>query len=172
MITHSKAYCLYPKATLLEKQNLLNNWRGSVANREHLLKYKQRGWSIQSGLFTSEFLNPTSSFSNGLRSFGDDRCWTITFQRPAVGPAREEELNKLYPFEGAEDNVEIDSWISGIDGARDFCNYAYVFHSSRLSRPYIMPMSLHLDKIVAAIEELQREHPQVRSVVPASIYSR
>jgi hypothetical protein len=78
LITHKRAYSIYPRATFIEQRSLANAYRdGSHCDENMLRKYTERGWKQLRHLDVKEYTNPTSSFKKGIRALGDRHCWTI-----------------------------------------------------------------------------------------------
>ncbi|KAF9553217.1 hypothetical protein CPC08DRAFT_822453 [Agrocybe pediades] len=90
VITHDRAYAVFPRATFDEHKTMINlpasARRGSHRAREELAleKYKQRGWEIISSISPTEFQDPKFMFSHGTRRLGDSKCWTIPLN-PKLG---------------------------------------------------------------------------------------
>lgn len=78
-ITHDKAYCLFPQATLEERRALtyLDPSFGSEGEKNTYHKYVGRGWELRDSLTRDEFDDPYSSFARGTRFVGDGKCWTL-----------------------------------------------------------------------------------------------
>jgi hypothetical protein len=75
VITHNKAYSIYPRATFIERRSLVYN--RSENSLEGRSKYEQRGWTQIPFLEAHDYDNPFSSFARGSRRIGDSKCWTI-----------------------------------------------------------------------------------------------
>lgn len=75
VITHNKAYSIYPRATFIERRSLVYN--RSENSLEGRSKYEQRGWIQIPFLEAHDYNNPFSSFARGSRRIGDNKCWTI-----------------------------------------------------------------------------------------------
>lgn len=76
LITHDKAYSLYPRATFEERRSLVHHAR--TAERERALKkYEDRGWAIVKKITKEESQDRRSAFYPSLRSVGDRKCWTL-----------------------------------------------------------------------------------------------
>lgn len=79
LITHEKAYSLYPRSTFEERRSLHSSdgsWRADsqmVAKN----KYAGRGWLIVDRLTQAEIDDRTSAFAYGRRVIGDQYCWTV-----------------------------------------------------------------------------------------------
>ncbi len=76
IITHDKAYSLYPRATFVHNQSVvLEPW--SPAERA-LEKYSKRGWT-QIGVkdATENTLDTAAVFPTGGRYVGDKSCWVL-----------------------------------------------------------------------------------------------
>ena len=75
IITHDKAYSIYPWATFIERRSLVyNRSENSFKGRS---KYESRGWIQLPYLEAYDYNNPFSSFARGSRRLGDHKCWTI-----------------------------------------------------------------------------------------------
>ena len=79
LITHEKAYSLYPRGTFKERRSLAlyredTNEEAAEIARD---KYVARGWTLVEALTQDEMADPTSAFSWGSRFVGDSKCWTI-----------------------------------------------------------------------------------------------
>jgi hypothetical protein len=81
IITHDKAYSIFPRATFIERRSLLYNRKQS--SPDGLAKYKWHGWIQLPYLEAADYDNRSSSFARGPRRLGDSKCWTITL-RPTV----------------------------------------------------------------------------------------
>ena len=75
IITHDKAYSIYPRATFIERRSLVYN--RSENSFEGRSKYESRGWIQLPYLEAYDYDNPFSSFARGSRRLGDRKCWTI-----------------------------------------------------------------------------------------------
>lgn len=75
VITHDRAYSIYPRATYIERRSLVCN-RSEISFEERS-KYESRGWIQVPYLEAHDYNNPSSSFARGSRRLGDRRCWTI-----------------------------------------------------------------------------------------------
>jgi len=76
LITHNKAYSIFPRETFEERRSLVyaNHPESAVQARA---KYEQRGWQFIAEVQTDESSNSISGFTNGSRHLGDSKCWTI-----------------------------------------------------------------------------------------------
>lgn len=126
LITHEKAYCLFPQATLEERRSLTYLHPVSAIEPDQIAydKYSERGWDLVNGITRDEFDDPYSSFARGTRFVSDRKCWTLPIQ-----PLREDLL---------ESNVEINSFALEYDE-----NLRPVFSSSHLDldelqQPYVL----------------------------------
>jgi len=81
IITHEKAYALYPKATLEEWRSLMYSTEGLKQDTARE-KYRKRGWSMIERLTAEELKDPASAFAPGHRYLGDSKCWTIPLPSP------------------------------------------------------------------------------------------
>ncbi|KAF5315275.1 hypothetical protein D9619_007568 [Psilocybe cf. subviscida] len=74
-ITHEKAYCLFPRATLVERRALtyLNRTIGHESNRNAYVKWTARGFQLGDCLTQAEFDDPGSAFAPGMRFVGDSK---------------------------------------------------------------------------------------------------
>lgn len=79
LITHDKAYCLFPRATLEERRALtyLDPLSTREAHRIAYHKYVERGWELVESITRNEFDDPHSSFARGTRFVGDRKSWTL-----------------------------------------------------------------------------------------------
>lgn len=76
LITHDKAYSLYPRPTFEERRSLVHH--SKTAERERALKkYEDRGWAIVKKITKEESQDRRSAFYAGLRCLGDRKCWTF-----------------------------------------------------------------------------------------------
>jgi hypothetical protein len=77
LITHEKAYALYPKATFEEHRSLMYSTEGLKQDTARK-KYISRGWSMVERLTAEELMDRKSAFAPGhRRHVGDSKCWTI-----------------------------------------------------------------------------------------------
>ncbi|KAF9522295.1 hypothetical protein CPB83DRAFT_864681 [Crepidotus variabilis] len=76
LITHDKAYALYPKATFEERQSLVYSTEG-VKQDSARKKYVTRGWTMVEHLSPAEVNSDRTAFKSGLRHVGDSLSWTI-----------------------------------------------------------------------------------------------
>lgn len=104
LITHDKAYSLYPLGTFKEHRSLAlyREDTNEEAARIARDKYVARGWTLVEALTQDEMADPTSAFSPGSRFVGDSKCWTIPI------------LPKLDLPEGY---IEMNSWDLQYDSA-------------------------------------------------------
>lgn len=159
VITHSKAYCLYPKATLLERRTLFNDWCNNSTYHNAVSKYTARGWTFVHSLKAEEHVDPFSAFSSGPRRMGDSKSWTITFSPVNSHPSR---WVPPCHHQSVDHDLEIDTWFGGTDGYLHFRNNAYIYHSERLSRGFMIGPSLHLSEFVSKFTEIKRKYPDQR----------
>ncbi|KAI0782597.1 hypothetical protein C8Q75DRAFT_504164 [Abortiporus biennis] len=80
VITFSKAYCLYPRATLEARRALVCR-RLNMAGQTAIKKYEDRGWDMT---FISEVNDPEWLFYQGPRWVGDDFTYTISLDMNGV----------------------------------------------------------------------------------------
>lgn len=95
LITHEKAYSLYPRGTFKERRSLAlyredSNEEAAKIGRD---KYVARGWTLVEELTQDEMADPTSAFSSGSRFVGDSKCWTIPILPKLDLPASYIEMN-------------------------------------------------------------------------------
>lgn len=101
LITHEKAYSLYPRGTFKERRSLAVYQEKNAeaiykkATKIARDKYVARGWTLVEALTRDEMADPTSAFFPGSRYVGDSKCWTIPI------------LPKL---DRPEDYIEMNSW--------------------------------------------------------------
>lgn len=79
LISHEKAYSLYPRGTFKERRSLAVYRDGTNEEAAKIArdKYVARGWTLVGALTRDEMEDPTSTFSAGGRYVGDSKCWTI-----------------------------------------------------------------------------------------------
>lgn len=154
-MTYSKAYCLYPKATLVERRNLLNCWRSPVIYRKAIDKYIERGWRFLPFLQPSETLDPRCAFSFGARRLGDKRCWTLEFE---LFNDERKELETQYPSHNVSNDVEFDVWMATADTTCHLILNARIFQSEKLTRQYMFTTSCHLDEIIDAFSLVKSKY--------------
>lgn len=104
IITHDKAYSLFPRATY-DGDNMRSLRTPSAAwhsyTRKALQKYASRGWEILEDASLEDCSDPNSAFPQGLRHIGDSKCWTITIS-PDIGLP-------------THTHVELNSWLTEYD---------------------------------------------------------
>ncbi|CAA7266123.1 unnamed protein product [Cyclocybe aegerita] len=76
VITHEKAYSLYPRGTFNERRTLLYLPEEPRQASAHA-KYAARGWELVPTITDEEFDDPSFAFAHGNRYLGDAKCWTI-----------------------------------------------------------------------------------------------
>jgi hypothetical protein len=76
LITHEKAYSLYPHATFEESRSLVISTEGSKQESARS-KYAERGWTMVRTAQDEDIRNARSDFTPNRRHIGDSRCWTI-----------------------------------------------------------------------------------------------
>jgi len=76
LITHNKAYSIFPHATFQERRSLIFV-RDPEPVAQALTKYERRGWRFITEIDEDEIRKTTSAFANGSRHLGDSKCWTI-----------------------------------------------------------------------------------------------
>jgi len=84
MITHDKAYSIFPWATFEERRSLIHVKDLEVEMMARL-KYEGRGWQFINGTDVNESRDRPASFIRGPRQLGDSRCWMIQLH-PAQDP--------------------------------------------------------------------------------------
>ena len=79
LISHEKAYSLYPRGTFKERRSLVHSKEGvgEEAAKVARDKYVARGWEMVETLMEDEIMDPTSAFAAGSRYVGDSKCWTV-----------------------------------------------------------------------------------------------
>ncbi|KAF8961522.1 hypothetical protein BDZ97DRAFT_1828663 [Flammula alnicola] len=75
IITHDKAYSLFPRGTFEERRSLIYIADNRCAAAR--AKYASRGWAQSRDITRDEFDDPRSAFSRGDRFPGDSKCWTM-----------------------------------------------------------------------------------------------
>jgi hypothetical protein len=76
LITHERAYSLYPHATFEEGRSLVISTEGSKQESARK-KYTERGWTMVETGQDEDVRNARSDFTPCRRHIGDSRCWTI-----------------------------------------------------------------------------------------------
>lgn len=76
LITHEKAYSLYPHATFEERRSLVISTEGSKQESARK-KYAERGWTMVETGQDEDIRNARSDFTQSRRYIGDSRCWTL-----------------------------------------------------------------------------------------------
>ena len=76
LITHERAYSLYPHATFEERRSLVISTEGSKQETARE-KYAERGWTMVETGQNEDIRNTRSDFTPCQRHIGDSRCWTI-----------------------------------------------------------------------------------------------
>lgn len=76
LITHERAYSLYPRATFEERRSLVISTEGSKQETARK-KYTERGWIMVKTGQDEDIRNARSDFTPCQRYIGDSRCWTI-----------------------------------------------------------------------------------------------
>lgn len=76
LITHNKAYSIFPRATFEERRSLIH-LQHAESTVQPRTKYERRGWRFITDIDDDEIRNTTSAFSVGSRHLGDSKCWTI-----------------------------------------------------------------------------------------------
>jgi hypothetical protein len=76
LITHDKAYSIFPQATFEDRRSLIfvKDGDSMVKARE---KYEERGWTFVEGHDIHQ-RDPLSEFGIGIRRLGDSKCWSIS----------------------------------------------------------------------------------------------
>lgn len=86
LISYEKAYCLFPRATLEARRNLLIA-RGSGSDQlPAVRKYQERGWSPSLPNPFWERVEHSPVFPFGNRFLGDRYTWTIPLDLTGVTP--------------------------------------------------------------------------------------
>lgn len=75
VMTHTRAYSLYPFSTLCDKTTLVC---GPTTNKivGALKKYEERGWTTINNMSIDKFMNRNSECSTRYRRIGDQLCWS------------------------------------------------------------------------------------------------
>jgi len=76
LITHERAYSLYPHATFEEGRSLVISTEGSKQESARK-KYAERGWTMVKTGQDEDIQHARSDFTPCRRHIGDSRCWTI-----------------------------------------------------------------------------------------------
>jgi len=81
LITHDKAYSIFPRSTFEDRRSLIFDKDGDSAVKARA-KYEVRGWTFVEGLEVQvERRGPFSPFRKGIRRLGDTKCWSISLDR-------------------------------------------------------------------------------------------
>jgi len=85
LITHDKAYSIFPQATFEDRRSLVfvNEGDSAIKARE---KYEERGWTFVEG-YEVQPLDRRSPFAKGVRRLGDSKCWSISLHHENDGTA-------------------------------------------------------------------------------------
>lgn len=91
IITHSRAYSLYPRETFVERRGLICKTNGAEQEIGRQ-KYRDRGWTLIDTLhpfkYSKEVSSRRSAFRPGQRWIGDRLTWTIDLGHlPTVAPS-------------------------------------------------------------------------------------
>lgn len=98
LITHERAYSLYPHATFEEHRSLVISTEGSKQEKARK-KYCERGWTMVKTVQDEDIRNARSDFTHARRYIGDSRCWTLPIL-PKVD----------LPVKVSEDFMETNTW--------------------------------------------------------------
>ncbi len=130
VITHNKAYCLFPRGTFGKHRRSLEvyPYRSSsdtTRATQALEKYESRGWTIIPTAAREDFEGPNAAFPHGLRRVGDAKCWTIP----------------ISPYINLPDGcIESNSWVTRYDQSMNVTMRFYGMYSHNLLRAgYILP---------------------------------
>jgi len=85
LITHDKAYSIFPQATFEDRRSLIFVKEGDSAIKA-CEKYEERGWTFTEG-YEIQPLNRQSPFVKGIRRLGDSKCWSISLHPEKDGTA-------------------------------------------------------------------------------------
>lgn len=124
LITHEKAYSIFPRATFDERRSLLQLPMKRSRRQMATTKYAARGFNVVYKISLDEFDNPHSSFSHGKRHLGDEKCWTLP-----ILP------NLELPQSGT---IETNSWALLYNGSLHPNMVATAFVSSTLRYGYLV----------------------------------
>lgn len=143
VLSYSKAYCLYPIATFVERRNLVISGSAYRDNTLALRKYKRRGWSLERKLTGEEAFAPDSPFATGIRYLGDSLCWTIPLYPPKELPP------------SSSYNIECNRWMVYTGASLSFRISAIIFVSPRLKHGYIFSPCMHLREVADRFRKLK-----------------
>lgn len=76
LITHNKAYSIFPHETFEQRRSLIHV-RDAESALKARSKYETRGWRFITEIDDDEVQNLKSAFAPGSRHLGDSKCWTI-----------------------------------------------------------------------------------------------
>jgi len=76
LITHDKAYSIFPRETFEDRRSLIfvKDGDSTVKARE---RYEERGWTFVEG-YEIQQRDPLSAFGKGIRRLGDSKCWSVS----------------------------------------------------------------------------------------------
>ncbi|KAF8802204.1 hypothetical protein BYT27DRAFT_7197291 [Phlegmacium glaucopus] len=136
LISHEKAYSLYPQGTFRDRRSLIVYGEGSSRQTEEFArgKYAARGWKLVEELTKDGIVHPTSEFSTRSRYVGDSKCWTIPILPRLQLPEGYIETNSWYLLydEAGCANMEFRNLIAPT------LRYSYLVKDIPLQR-YILP---------------------------------
>ena len=75
IITHSKAYSIYPRGTFINNESLVMNRYGWERQHRARLKWESRGWTMVRAL--EPWFDEEEWMLGETRRLGDDDCWVI-----------------------------------------------------------------------------------------------
>ncbi|KAF9530850.1 hypothetical protein CPB83DRAFT_892134 [Crepidotus variabilis] len=112
IITHEKAYALYPKATFDDHLSVKHSTAGGNQDAARQ-KYADRGWTMVDNLSADKIED--SEFTHKPRHVGDRFCWQIDLVPKLELPESSIEINSWLFYGGHEDPSMV-SWYTYTNG--------------------------------------------------------
>ncbi|KAF9476517.1 hypothetical protein BDN70DRAFT_897280 [Pholiota conissans] len=114
IITHDKAYALFPRATFEERRSLICLSFNELRDKA-IEKYTERGWSF-TNVADAGRNSLETQFSFGERYVGDRKCWTLPI---------------LPALDLPSGHMEINSWVTKCNSWDEFPSMSYSFLASK-----------------------------------------
>lgn len=160
VISFSKAYCLYPTASFIQKRSLLQTRYSTHTHARAIRKYTRRGWTMVPYVPHLEAYEPASPFPTGTRFLGDSKCWTINL-RPFADAKEDDVIPSISHVSG---NIEANRWIATLDRAGYALVNANIFVSDRLEHGYTVSPGLSTAEVIQRMNHLRDSFPDKRLV--------
>lgn len=81
-ITYDRAYCLFPRATIIEKIGVVTNYSGAPREKAAIEKYSERCWTMIYGRNELEKGLIWRVVPPGMHKIGDHTSWVIPLSTP------------------------------------------------------------------------------------------